>query len=91
MTTTQQKQQQLKDLRLAGDVRIKVGAFKGDVARILRVDDDGTALVLIRRIDRTLEGYYPEELEPATCPACAGIDPDCASCEVAGRTPSQHP
>jgi transcription antitermination factor NusG len=51
-------------VRLGQDVIIKVGAFKGRTASVVRIDPDKTAMVLIHDIARTVEGYTEDELDP---------------------------
>jgi transcription antitermination factor NusG len=51
-------------VRLGQDVTIKVGAFKGKLGSIVRIDSDKTAMVLVYDIGRTVEGYTEDELDP---------------------------
>lgn len=51
-------------MKLGQDVQIKIGAFKGKLGTVVRIDSDKTAMVLIYDIGRTVEGYAEDELDP---------------------------
>jgi hypothetical protein len=50
-------------IEIGQEVIVTIGAFKGDVAFVARIDTDGTYALVIRRLRALVEGYRPEEFQ----------------------------